>query len=82
MRLSSRFKLIKMFRMLIILISVIAADIVPVEEWNLPLSEKSSAVTVVSPTTMTDVSPKILKTTKSTKAENCECPEVKIGKVT
>lgn len=71
-----------MFRMWMILITVIAADIVPVEEWDVPSTEKSPAVTVVSPTTMTDVSPKILKTTKSTTSQNCKCPEAKkIGKI-
>ena len=69
--------------MWVILISVIAADIVPVEEWNVPSTEKSPAVTVVSPTTMTDASPKILRPTKSTKSEKCECPEAKkIGEIT
>ena len=70
--------------MLIILISVIAADIVPVEEWDVTsreITEKSQAVTVASPTIMTDVSPKIFQTTQSTKTEKCECPEaIKIGK--
>lgn len=75
--------------MLIFLLSVIAADIVPIEEWDVP----AEGTVMADVTVATDVSPKIIRPTMTTTmttvatvttvaTENCACPKTKkIGKI-